>query len=178
MPVTRPLSAEDAPALTALLVANRNFLAPWQPLRKPGYFTEEGQRQAVSRALEAREVDLALPLVIQDAGAVVGTMNLQTIIRGSFQSCSVGYWLAESAQSKGLATRALREAVTVAFDDLRLHRVQAETLTQNYRSQRVLERLGFAQYGQAESYMQIAGEWQANVLYQLITPTPERVEIG
>ena len=179
MPVTRPLSAEDTAAVAALLVANRDFLAPWQPLRRPGYFTEEGQRRAVTRAVEARRAGLALPMVIQDdGGAVVGTMNLQSIIRGSFQSCSVGYWLAESAQGRGLTTAALREAVTVAFDDLRLHRVQAETLSQNYRSQRVLERLGFSQYGKAESYMQIAGEWQTNVLYQLITPTPERVEIA
>lgn len=45
----------------------------------------------------------------------------------------------------------------------------------NHRSQRVLERLGFVEYGRASSYMYIAGEWQDNVLYQLITPTPEAV---
>lgn len=105
-------------------------------------------------------------------------MTLQSIIRGAFQSCSVGYWLAASAQGQGLATLALREAAAVAFQDLRLHRVQAETLTGNRRSQRVLERLDFVQYGRADSYMHIAGEWQANLLYQLITPTPERASVG
>jgi [ribosomal protein S5]-alanine N-acetyltransferase len=68
--------------------------------------------------------------------------------------------------------------VGLAFGDLRLHRVQAETLPHNRRSQRVLERVGFVQYGAAASYLHIAGEWQDNLLYQLLTPTPERVELA
>lgn len=103
---------------------------------------------------------------------------MQSIIRGAFQSCSVGYWLAEASQGKGLATRALDEAVQVAFRDLRLHRVQAETVPSNARSQAVLDRVGFVQYGVAPAYLQIAGLWQDNLLYQLLTPTPERVVIA
>ena len=136
MPTTRPLTREDAPALAVLLAVNRDFLAPWQPVRPDEYFTEAGQRDAVAKSLEQQASGLVDPFVIQDdSGAVVGTMTLQSIIRGAFQSCSVGYWLAESAQARGLATNALREAVTHAFQDLRLHRVQAETLIHNHQSQ-------------------------------------------
>ena len=95
--------------------------------------------------------------------------------RPELQSCSVGYWLAERAQGRGLATAALGEAVALAFGELRLHRVQAETLTHNHRSQRTLQRVGFEQYGTARQYMHIAGQWQDNALYQLLTPDPERV---
>jgi len=112
---------------------------------------------------------------MDELGRVVGMITLQSIIRGAFQSCSVGYWLAEDAQGRGLATAALREVTQVAFRELRLHRVQAETLTHNVRAQRVLERLGFTRYGVAEAYLKIAGAWQDNVLYQLLTPTPELV---
>lgn len=174
--VTRPLDLDDVEALTALYGKNREFLAPWQPLRPHAYFTEAGQREAVEAALAQQATGSAVPLVILEAsGVVVGTLTIASIIRGAFQSCSVGYWLAERSQGKGLATAALREAADLAFGDLRLHRIQAETLTQNERSQRVLRRAGFEQYGVAPSYMHIAGEWQENVLYQLLTPTPERV---
>lgn len=176
MSVTRPLTLDDVHALTALYVANRQFLAPWQPLRPDSYFTEQGQREAVLALLEQEAGGSALPLVITDAhGSLVGTLTLASIIRGAFQSCSVGYWLAEDAQGRGLATAALREAVDLAFGELLLHRVQAETLTHNRRSQQVLERVGFERYGEAPSYMHIAGEWRDNVLYQLLTPTPDRV---
>lgn len=174
--VTRPLDLDDIEALTALYSENRKFLAPWQPLRPDSYFTEAGQREAVEAALAQQASGSAVPLVILDgSGAVVGTFTIASIIRGAFQSCSVGYWLAEHSQGKGLATAALREAADLAFGDLRLHRIQAETLTHNERSQRVLRRVGFEQYGVAPSYMHIAGEWQDNVLYQLLTPTPDQV---
>jgi len=179
MPATRPLALDDAPDLAALLAENRTFLAPWQPIRPDEYYTTQGQREVVAKSLEQQASGLAVPLVVQDErGAVVGSVTLQSIIRGAFQSCSVGYWLAESAQGSGLATSALREAVGLAFDDLRLHRVQAETLTANSRSQRVLERLDFVEYGRAKSYMHIAGKWQENVLYQVVTSTPDRVVLG
>lgn len=174
--VTRPLTLADVGALTALYVENREFLAPWQPLRPDSYFTEGGQREAVEAALKGRASGGSVPLIIIDRdGEVAGTLTVSSIIRGAFQSCSVGYWLAERSQGQGLATAGLREAADLAFGDLCLHRVQAETLSHNARSQRVLDRVGFEQYGAARSYMHIAGEWQDNVLYQLLTPTPERV---
>lgn len=176
MPVTRPLTLDDVHALTALCLANRDFLAPWQPRRPNAYFTQDGQREAVGALLAQQASGSAVPLVITDGhGALVGTVTLASVIRGACQSCSVGYWLAEDAQGRGLATAALREAVDVAFGDLLLHRVQAETLPHNRRSQHVLERVGFKPYGQAPSYMLIAGAWQDHVLYQLLAPTPERV---
>jgi len=174
--VTRTLVLEDAPVLAELLRANRAFLAPWQPLRAEGYFSDEGQRKVVREALEGHELGNSVPrLIMDELERVVGMITLQSIIQGAFQSCSVAYWLAEDAQGRGLATAALREVTQVAFRELRLHRVQAETLTHNVRSQRVLERLGFTRYGVAEAYLKIAGAWQDNVLYQLLTPTPESV---
>jgi ribosomal-protein-alanine N-acetyltransferase len=174
--VTRPLTLDDVPALALLYRDNRQFLAPWQPLRPDSYFTAEGQREAVEAVLAQQTSGNAVPLAITDSGgSLVGTLTIASIIRGAFQSCSVGYWLAEGSQGQGLATSALREAVDLAFGALRLHRVQAETLPHNERSQRTLRRVGFEQYGVAPSYMHIAGEWQDNVLYQLLTPTPDRV---
>ena len=179
MAATRPLILDDAPSLANLVQSNRNFLAPWQPNRPDQYFTRDGQHAFIQRLLEQQAAKACLPLVILDeVGAIAGTVTLQSIIRGAFQSCSVGYWLAESAQGRGLATRAVGEATQIAFEVLRLHRVQAETLTHNLRSQRVLDRLGFVQYGRADSYMHIAGQWLDHLLYQLLTPTPEQVPTG
>ena len=58
----------------------------------------------------------------------------------------------------------------VAFAELGLHRIQAETLLDNLASQRVLERNGFARIGMAPAYLKIAGRWQDCFLYQLINP--------
>jgi [ribosomal protein S5]-alanine N-acetyltransferase len=44
MMITRLVQPADASELAALLTANRNFLAPWEPFRPEDYFTADGQR--------------------------------------------------------------------------------------------------------------------------------------
>ncbi|WP_369826681.1 GNAT family N-acetyltransferase [Cryobacterium sp. Y11] len=56
----------------------------------------------------------------------------------------------------------------LAFNELGLHRVLAETLILNVRSQRVLERVGCVRYGTAPEYLKIAGRWQDHLMYQLL----------
>jgi [ribosomal protein S5]-alanine N-acetyltransferase len=77
-------------------------------------------------------------------------------------------WLLGERQNsgRGLATAAVRGIIRVAFDELRLHRIQAGTLLHNVRSQRVLERNGFHRFGVSPAYLNIAGRWQDHALYQ------------
>lgn len=169
---TRLVRLEDAPILAGLLQVNRDFLAPWEPLRAGGYFTVEGQREAVRTALDQHEQGVSQPCVILDAGRVVGRINLSSIVRGPFQSCHLGYWVSAAANGRGVATAAARDMVRVAFEELGLHRIEAGTLPHNVASQRVLERTGFTRFGLAPKYLHIAGEWQDHVLYQLVTDHP------
>jgi ribosomal-protein-alanine N-acetyltransferase len=166
---TRLITPEDAAVLAELLRANRDFLAPWEPVRSESYFTVAGQRAVAVCALAMYEQGLTAPRVILDeAGQVAGRVNLNDIVRGAFQSASVGYWLSAAANGRGLATAAVRDMVRVAFGELGLHRVEAGTLLHNLRSQRVLERCGFVRFGVAPSYLNIAGKWQDHALYQLL----------
>jgi ribosomal-protein-alanine N-acetyltransferase len=86
---------------------------------------------------------------------------LNNIVRGPFQSSSVGYWVSEDRNGQGLATAAVARIKVVAFDDLLLHRLQAETLVHNAASQRI---------GLAPGYLNIAGRWQDHIMFQVIAP--------
>ena len=81
----------------------------------------------------------------------------------------MSYWVAPDYNGRGYAHDAARLITTLAFGDLGLHRVQAETLTHNTRSQHVLQDVGFIRYGLAPHYLKIAGRWQDHVMYQLLT---------
>jgi [ribosomal protein S5]-alanine N-acetyltransferase len=167
---TRLISVDDAAVVAALVQQNRDFLAPWEPARDERYFTVEGQRERIGAILERERRGEALPRVIlDDQGAVQGRINLNNIVRGPFQSCTVGYWVAESANGRGLATMAVAEIKRIAFGALGLHRIEAGTLKHNSRSQRVLERNGFERFGLAPNYLMIDGRWQDHVLFQVIS---------
>ncbi len=67
-----------------------------------------------------------------------------------------------------MATAAVADAARRAFNDLGLHRLQADTLVDNAASRAVLAHNGFIEIGRAPRYLRIAGRWQDCVLHQLL----------
>lgn len=169
---TRLITRDDVPALVELMRANREFLAPWEPLRTDEFFTVEYQDNAVAELLQRYEMGTVVPHVIVEDGEIVGRITLNNILRGPLQSAKLGSWVASSAGGRGVATAALAAIVPVAFEELGLHRIAAATLLHNVRAQRVLERGGFYRIGVAPRYLQIAGEYQDHALYQRLVDDP------
>jgi [ribosomal protein S5]-alanine N-acetyltransferase len=99
---------------------------------------------------------------------MAGRITLNNIVRGAFQSCDLGYWVSEAANSRGLATGAVREMTRLAFSELGLHRIQAATMPHNAASQNVLARSGFTGIGMAPASLLIAGRWQDHLLFQVV----------
>jgi ribosomal-protein-alanine N-acetyltransferase len=174
MTTTRPLEPGDAPVLADLVARNRDFLAPWEPVRPEAYFTLEGQVDVIAESLERYADGTQVPRVILDeSGAVVGRINLNNIVRGAFRSASVGYWVAQEAGGRGLAAAAVADMVAVGFELEGLHRLEAGTVPENLRSQSVLRRNGFEQFGYAPRYLSIAGRWQDHLLFQRVREDSE-----
>jgi [ribosomal protein S5]-alanine N-acetyltransferase len=162
----RPLAVTDAHSLAQLYSANREFLAPLEPLRPDAFYTFEGQRRHIAQLTDRRSSGSAYPFVMVAGGRLVGAINLSNVVRGAFQSCNVGYWVAEAHNAQGFATAALHLVCERAFGELGLHRIEAGTLLDNHASQRVIEKNGFTRIGIAPRYLQIAGTWSAHVLFQ------------
>src|ERR1017187_8645934 len=166
---TRLLTLDDVPVLAELLRVNRDFLAPWDLIRSDNYFTADGRRAVIGDALARHDQGSALPhVILDDSGRAAGRITLNGIVRGPFQSCSLGYWVSAADNGRGLATAAVRDITGVAFEELGLHRIQAEPLLHNVASQRVLERNGFVRFGMAPAYLNIAGKWQDHIMYQVV----------
>ncbi|MFN2588791.1 MAG: GNAT family N-acetyltransferase [Actinomycetota bacterium] len=160
------LGAGDAQEMVAVLQRNRAFLAPFEPVRPEADFTLAGQRAALRALEDARAAGTTYGFAIRTAsGELVGMITLSQVFRKSFQSCYLGYWVAEEHNGRGFATRAVELAVDHAFDDLALHRVQANVMTKNPRSARVLQKAGFRREGLALRYLQIAGRWEDHDMY-------------
>jgi ribosomal-protein-alanine N-acetyltransferase len=169
MAVTRLITLDDAAPLARLQTTNRQYLAPWSPAQEKWYFTEEGQREILERDLTAYKAGGMLPLaIIDDGGAICGRINLNSIIRGAFQSASVGYWVSESHTGRGLASAAVADVIGIGFGKLGLHRLEAATLLHNTPSQRVLARNGFRPFAICEAYLKIAGKWQDHIMFVLL----------
>jgi len=165
----RLLTPEDADALTELLRANRGFLTPWDPLRPDAYWTAPWQRAQLEEGARDAEAGVAYAFGIYDRtdGALSGRIALNNIVRKAWQSATLGYWVDETHNARGLATDAARLIVAFAFEQAGLHRVQAAVMPRNIRSVRVLEKTGFRYEGLSERYLLINGSWEDHRIYAI-----------
>jgi ribosomal-protein-alanine N-acetyltransferase len=108
---------------------------------------------------------LVLPRDVPDGTCIIGRVAFNAIVRGAFHNAYLGYWMDVDRLGRGLMTEAVSAAVTWAFSEVGLHRVQAAVMATNLPSLRVLEKLRFRREGVALRYLQIAGRWEDHILH-------------
>jgi ribosomal-protein-alanine N-acetyltransferase len=161
----RPLHVDDAELLAELYTANREFLAPFDPERPPDFFTAPGQRRSLEGLERDRAADAGERFLIEADGAPAGVISMSRVSRGPFQNAGIGYWVAQHANGRGVATQAVRLICRWGFDEARLHRIEAATLVDNVASQTVLRRNRFTEIGRSPRYLHIAGTWRDHILF-------------
>jgi ribosomal-protein-alanine N-acetyltransferase len=163
----KELRRGDGVALAAAFRRNREHLAPTDPARPDGFYTDAGQEAEVGRNLMLTEQGHSYVWLLWCGDLVVGRIMLTNIVRLALQSGTVGYWIDHEHLRRGLAKAAVehvaREAVALG-----LHRLEAGTMTDNVASQRVLRGSGFTEIGVAERLLFVRGEWRDHVLFQRI----------
>lgn len=168
---------QDVPALLAYAQRNDGPQRPWSPPTPPDAFTQE---HALRRIRGGREqlaagshVRFWLRWRHDEQGPFVGALTLSGIELGPFRCARVGYHLDHECQGKGLMSEALRAVIRYAFEQLRLHRLEASVIPSNERSVRVLERAGFVVEGYARKYLFINGQLRDHLLTSLSNPALE-----
>ena len=158
--VIRPFVPEDAEGLTDLRLRNRAYLEPWEldsedPER---WYTVDGVRTWITDG-QAR-------FAIIDSGELAGMLSLTGLERGPLQTAMLSYFVDEAHAGRGLATRAVADAVLHAFEELGLHRVEAGTAVANVASQRVLEHNRFTLVGTLRRHLRLRGVWTDHLLWE------------
>jgi ribosomal-protein-alanine N-acetyltransferase len=171
--VLRIAAPADVPAILAFYEENRTHLAPYEPVRSADFYTHARWVDQVRRNQEEFAVGQSLRLFVflrDRPSQVIGSVSFTAIQRGIAQMCNLGYSLSAQAQGHGYMAEALGAAIAYVFDTMNLHRIQANYMPRNQRSQSVLKRLGFVSEGLARDYLQIAGKWEDHVLTSLTNP--------
>lgn len=146
---------------------NAEFLAKWEPRRRPDQHSRPLFRERVKFSRDGFRNKRAIALIIRrrEDHCLIGAITLDNIRRGPACAGSVGYWLGERHVGNGYMKEALCRLVSYAFVDLDISRIEAATLEENKPSRRLLENSGFRYEGVAQSYLQIDGRWRPHVLY-------------
>lgn len=164
-----PLFSQQAGQIIDYYKRNESHLEATDPKRSPEFYTKEYWNEKLSIALSEYQKESAVRLVMKDPSnhKIVGTINFSQIFRGPFQACYVGYGIDAKYEGQGLMSEALKASINFMFSEWNIHRVMANHLLDNHRSENLLAKLGFKKEGIAEKYLMINGEWRDHVLNSL-----------
>ncbi len=146
------------------------YLQPWEPMWPEDDLTRAAFRRRLAIYGREMEAGNAWPFFIFSEAdqALVGAITLSNVRRGVAETGTLGYWIGQTFAGRGHGTAAVRAMLGYAFDDLRLHRVEAACVPGNAASRRVLEKTGFILEGQARAYLKINGAWADHLLFGVV----------
>ena len=154
-----------APPVTDYFIRNRAFLRDTEPERDEEFYTKSYQKSLLQADAERFWDGIAVKfwLSYREQARVIGMLSFSNIVMGAFLSCYVGYRLDKDEVNKGLMTEALERGIAIAFDDIGLHRLEANIKPRNKQSLRVTEKLGFVNEGVSKKYLKINGVWEDHI---------------
>lgn len=161
----RLLEAADAEQLHGVIVAEREQLVLWMPWAAEQAI--EGTREFVRSSRRRWAADEGFDAAIVDDGRLAGCIGFSRMDRAN-RSASLGYWLAGASQGRGIVTRATAALLDHAFTTFGLHRVEIRAGTENVRSRRIPERLGFAREGVLRDAERIGERYIDHVVYAML----------
>lgn len=104
---------------------------------------------------------------LRGSDQVIGTCTLASIDTQN-RRAEIGFALRRGHWRKGYISEALRALLRHAFDDMKLHRVEADVDPRNAASLKTLERLGFQREGHLRERWIVDGEITDTVFYGLL----------
>lgn len=150
----RPVAQADRDEFLSLMRASATLHEPWIAPPRTGLAFEHYLRRV------NREDHEGLLLCLRDSGRIVGTINLNNIVRGSFLSASLGYYIGADYAGQGLMREGLELVKRYAIGELGLHRLEANIQPDNEPSIALVRRAGFAYEGDSPAFLYINGAWR------------------
>ncbi|MDQ3678668.1 MAG: GNAT family N-acetyltransferase [Actinomycetota bacterium] len=152
--VLRPYRPEDVAELHAVVYGDHEAMRLLGGARDLA-----GTRAAVERSMNQQELDgySFWAVIERESGLMAGEAGLFPLAEDR-RDIALGYALGVSFWGRGYATEAGRAVLDEAFGPLGLERVVAITRATNFRSRRVLSKLGFSPQG-------LRHVWGAEQLY-------------
>lgn len=83
-------------------------------------------------------------------------------IRGQFQNAYLGFYAVSNFVGKGYMSAGLKLVLAKVFNELQLHRVEANIQPDNIQSIQLIKKNGFRYEGFSPRYLKIDNEWRGH----------------
>ncbi|MBF0707411.1 GNAT family N-acetyltransferase [Alkalihalobacillus hwajinpoensis] len=164
----RMYTIDDAEALYHLIDESRDYLKEW--LAWVDYNTDiEASREFIQSTLKGVSETGGYPktLGMFYKGELAGTVGFNEVNR-THKYATIGYWLSEKFQKKGIVTEACRGMINLGFNEIGLNRIEIRAASGNKKSQAVPERLGFTKEAVVREAELVNGQFYDHIVYGML----------
>ncbi|TDB79395.1 N-acetyltransferase [Actinomadura sp. KC216] len=158
----RRVAAIDQEAFVDLSRRSESYFRPWILAPKTAAEFDRYVKRFDGVAAEGFVVCLL------ETKAMAGFVNINEIVRGPYQRGVIGYGAFVSGTGHGYMTEGLQLLLNYAFDDLGLHRVEADIQPDNHRSRKLVQRLRFRKEGFSPNFIKINGRWMDHERWAIV----------
>ncbi len=166
------LTADASEEVLRFLQKNRNTFEKYDGKKKENYYTQRYQKTLLTYDFNMAMRQKSFRYWLSEKNEpsrIIGTVSIQRIERGIFQTCTIGYKMDEAYRRQGYMQEALEKIVSVIFSDLKLHRIEAYVKPENTASIRLLEKSGFCNEGISYGCIFINDTWEDHLRFSLIS---------
>ena len=160
----RSLTLQDALPLWILTDANRDYLNKWMPWADTTR-TPDDSRHFVQGAILFAKQRREMHWGIFFDGLLVGLIGLHRIDWDDF-SATLGYWLSEDQQKKGIMTTTIRTLPPILHNDLFLKTIEIHVAEKNISSIEVAKRSGFTYVETIPNAEKIGDHWKSHLVFR------------
>ncbi len=155
-----------AEELFALTERNRAFLRQWLPWLDMTTGVDD-TRAFLERQLYSFANGDSLTATIFYDGKAAGVAGFNTIDRTNGVG-SIGYWLGEEFNGKGIMTRVVEDLIGIGREHYSLQKIEIRCAPENARSRAIPRRLGFQYEGTLRRAERIYDGWHDSEVYSLL----------
>ncbi|WP_053959364.1 GNAT family N-acetyltransferase [Sulfobacillus thermosulfidooxidans] len=162
----RLLEVRDAERVYSLVRESESYLRQWLPfldnvhsVQDIIHFIESG----LSRYAHNNGAEIG----IWFQGHFAGILGIH-FINWTDRTTSLGYWLGEKFQGRGIMTQACSALIDILFGEYELNRVEIHIAVDNRKSRAIAERLGFRQEGCLRQVEWLYDHYLDHVVYALL----------
>jgi ribosomal-protein-alanine N-acetyltransferase len=166
----RPITIHDQDEFVDLVRVSADLHHPWMSLPT----TPQDFRTYLGRFDDPLAAE-GLLVCLRDTGAIAGCVFINSIIRGRFQSASLAYAAFAPTAGQGYMSEGLGLVVRYAFEQLRLHRLEAQIQPDNHASLKLVQRHGFRYEGYSPELLFIDGAWRDHERWAITTSMMDNV---
>jgi ribosomal-protein-alanine N-acetyltransferase len=160
----RPLQQGDCEAFLLAVRRSRVLHGSWiaPKARTPKEFASYLQRFASDQ-------HCGHLVIHRSSGGIVGVININDVIRGAFQSASLGYYAFVPYAGQGLMRQGMLLVLRYAFEKLKLHRLEANIQPENRASIALVQTCGFVCEGTSRRLLKVRGRWRDHERWALLS---------